>query len=99
MNGGGGKGKEWNGRYASRNFKNKKNKSKCTINSKEQNITKFPKKKISKDVAHRKNQADRDGGSVVYVQSAPYDGFEQVGTRKKVQYSKHRSHQRERSLS
>jgi hypothetical protein len=77
--------KEWNDRYASRNFKMKNPKS--TINSKEQNnITKFPKN--SKDVAHRKNQVGRDwriGG----VQSALYDRFEQVGTRKKVQYSKY----------
>ena len=85
--------KEWNDRYASRNFKMKNPKS--TINSKDQNnITKFPKN--SKDVAHRKNQVGRDwriGG----VQSALYDRFEQVGTRKRYSTAstEYRSHPRE----
>lgn len=91
MNGGGGKGKEWKGRYASRNFKNKN--KKCTINSKGQKITKFPKNQ--KSVAHRKNQVDRDGGSVVYkvkctIRWIRASGDQEKGTVREVQ-----SHQRE----
>lgn len=68
---------------------------KSTINSKEQNnITKFPK--ILKDVAHRKNQVGRDGGSVVYKAYYTIDSSKWgPGKRYSTASTEYRSHQRE----